>query len=318
MRRTGRGITRLSVPLLLILLSVAACSSVQPQPFSALATSTQQLRDGADASLAVLSAQARERFVMEAALGDGAKIQSLLLEQVQGDPFGWKTDGPVLFLQVARFRDGVFRLNNAVNGYAQLLVQLASPDLVDAKTFDQLAKDLNGNLRDATVTLGMTGANNKDIAIFSTIAAESALAFIESRRQSALVRVIEVNQTTIVEISAAGRSAIKRTAIALRSEYDQRSTGIANAIAGGERTSKVRELVDLNDRFIVQLGVLRTLDKSYLTLPRAHAELAEGLRHPKLTLDMVRQLYENGQHLYRLSQELTKAESKVKSAGGPQ
>jgi hypothetical protein len=68
---------------------VTACSNVQPQPFSALATSTQQLRDGADASLAVLSAQARERFVMEAAFGDGAKlpVQLALPDLANGKTF---------------------------------------------------------------------------------------------------------------------------------------------------------------------------------------------------------------------------------------
>jgi hypothetical protein len=62
----------------------------------------------------------------------------------------------------------------------------------------------------------MTGANDKDIAIFSTIAAESARGFIESRRQSALVRVkVDVAQNVVKALGALDDAiAVAKTALA--------------------------------------------------------------------------------------------------------
>ena len=59
--------------------------------------------------------------------GDVAKIEALLLTQPAGDPFGWASPDPPLFLKVARFREGVHRLNSVLVGYAGLLGSLPLP-----------------------------------------------------------------------------------------------------------------------------------------------------------------------------------------------
>ena len=114
----------------LAILGVAGCASISPAPFTALTTSIQQLRDGADASLSLVHERTRDRYIAEAAAGDVAKIEALLLTQPAGDPFGWASANPPLFLKAAQFRDGVHQLNSVLVSYAGLLGQLASPDLV--------------------------------------------------------------------------------------------------------------------------------------------------------------------------------------------
>ena len=107
------------------------------------------------ASLSVVHERTRDRYIAEAADGDVAKVQALLLTQPPGDPFGWASANPPLFLKAARFKEGVYRLNSVLVGYAGLLVQLASPELVSSEKLQQLAKDLNnGNLRNAVQALG--------------------------------------------------------------------------------------------------------------------------------------------------------------------
>ena len=158
--------------VVLAILGVVGCASISPAPFTALTTSIQQLRDGADASLSVVNERTRNRFIVEAAAGDVAKVEALLLKQPDEDTFGWTSPDLPLFLKVARFREGVHQLNSVLVGYAGLLGQLASPDLVSSDKFEQLAKDLNGNLKTAVQALGVSTPSKKEIAIFSTLATE--------------------------------------------------------------------------------------------------------------------------------------------------
>src|SRR6185503_13508807 len=73
--------------VMLAILVVSGCASISPAPFTALTTSTQQLRDSADAALSMVHERTRNRYVAEAASGDSAKIEALLLTQPAGETF---------------------------------------------------------------------------------------------------------------------------------------------------------------------------------------------------------------------------------------
>lgn len=304
-------------PLLLAILTVvlailgaAGCATISGEPFSALAASAQQLRDGADASLGAVHERVRDRHIAEAAAGDFDKIQALLLIQPSGDPFGWASPSPnpPLFVQAARFREGVNRLNSVLVSYAGLLAQLASPDLVKPETFEQLATDLNGNLKTAMQALGVQAQPNREIAIFSTLASGAFRAYLQSKQRSSLLKALQDNQATIDDTAELGASAVRITAAAIRNEYDIASKGLAQRKA-------IKELVELDDRFIKEIAGLRTLHQSYKALPAAHRELATGLAEPQRGLPMIRELYENGRDLYRLYEQLTKDDKKKKEGG---
>ncbi len=303
----------------LVILGVAGCASISPAPFTALTTSIQQLRDGADASLSVVHERARNRYIDEAASGDGAKVGALLLTQPAGDPFGWASPDPPLFLKAARFREGVYRLNSVLIGYAGLLGQLASPDLVSPETFEQLAKDLNGNLKTAFHSLGVSGPPDKEIAIFSTLATGAFRAYLQNKQRSSLLEALNNNQPAIQDAAELGASAVRLTAAALRNEYDLSSKKLADLVANPalsdlKKQAALRDLVDLDDKFIKEISVLRILHQSYVALPAGHRELATGLADPKRGLPMVRELFENGRELYRLYEELAKGDKKKESA----
>src|SRR4030043_286064 len=147
--------------IIFAILGIAGCPSIPPAPFTALTTSIQELRNGADASLSLVHERTRDRYIAEATAGDVAKVEGLLLTQPAGDPFGWASSDPPLFLKGARFKDGVHQLNSVLVGYAGLLGQLASPDLVSPEQFEQLARDLNGNLKNTVQALGVSAPSNK-------------------------------------------------------------------------------------------------------------------------------------------------------------
>lgn len=288
---------------LLILANATACSSIKGEPFTAFSTSVQQLREGADASLSTIQTRTRDRHIAEASAGDFAKIAPLLLVTVPGDPFGWTSSDPPLFMKTARFRDGVFRLNSTLVSYSGLLAQLSSGELAKAETFDQLARDLNGNLRSALSAVGVAQPPTKEIAILSTAAGAAFRAYIQSKQKGMLLDALRQNQPAIEETSELGASAVRIAALALRNEYDLHSAQLAS-------TRSVRELVELNDKFVKEMQALRILHHSYKSLPAAHLELAAGVSDPAIGLPMIRELWENGRNLLRLYEELSKVEKK--------
>lgn len=312
-------LTRFLIIIMFAILGVAGCASISPAPFTVLTTSTQRLREGADASLSLVYERTRDRYITEAATGDATKVDALLLKKPGGDTFGWVSSDPPLFFKVARFRDGVYRLNSTLIGYAGLLGQLASPDPVNSEKFEQLAKDLNGNLKNAVEVLGVSSPSNKEIAIFSTLGTAAFQAYLKNKQRSSLLKALNSNQPTIQKAAELCAYAVRITAGALRNEYNQRSTKLAALIANpnlsdsGKQTA-IRDLVELDVNFIKEISVLRTLHQSYMALPAAHKELATGVADPKRGLPMVIELLENGHELNRLYEELSK-DDKKKAAG---
>ena len=299
--------------VVLAILGVVGCASISPAPFTAPTTSTQELRNGADASLSLVHERTRDRYIAEAAAGDVAKVEGLLLTQPAGDPFGWASSDPPLFLKVARFREGVHRLNSVLVGYAGLLSQLASPDLVSPEQFDQLARDLNANLRTSVQALGVSAPSDKEIAIFSTLSAAAFQAYLKNKQRSSLLKALNSNQPAIQEAAELGVSAVRITAMALRNEYNQSSAKLAALIASPKlsesgKQATLRDLIELDEKFIKEISVLRTLHQSYAALPAAHQELAAGLVDPKHGLPMILELLEKARDLNRLHDELSKGD----------
>ena len=299
--------------IVLAIFGVAGCASISPAPFAAFTTSIQQVRDGADASLGLVHERARDRYVAEAAAGNVAKVEGLLLTQPDGDPFGWASPDPPLFLKVARFRDGVHRLNSVLVAYAGLLGQLASPDLVSPEQFEQLARDLNANLRTSAQALGVSAPSNKEIAIFSTLGTAAFQAYLKNKQRSSLLKALDSNQPVIQDAAELGASAVRITAMALRNEYNHSSATLAIAFAkpklsDSEKQATLRELIELDETFVKEISVLRTLHQSYTTLPAAHQELAAGLVDPKRGLPMILELLERARDLNRLHDELSKGD----------
>ena len=299
--------------VVLVILGVAGCASISPAPFTALTTSIKELRDGADASLSLVHERTRDRYIAEVAAGDVAKVEGLLLTQPAGDPFGWASSDPPLFLKVARFRDGVHRLNSVLVDYAGLLGQLASPDLVSPEKFEQLARDLNDNLRTSVQALGVSAPSNKEIAIFSTLSTAAFQAYLKNKQRSSLLKALNSNQPAIQEAAELGASAVRITGAALRNEYNHSSAKLAASIANPKlsdsgKQATLRELIELDEKFIKEISVLRTLHQSYMALPAAHQELAVGLVDPKRGLPMILELLEKARDLNRLHDELSKGD----------
>ena len=294
--------------------AISGCATtISQQPFQEFAESLQKVRSGADNSLGALYDQTRARYIDNTARG-GAALEAALLTTAQNDRFAWTTANPSvpppLYVTEARFRDGVYRLNSSLVDYATALVQLASPDLLSPETFNALATDLNNNLNKALPALGVQ-APAQGVAIFSAAATTAFRLYLQNKQRSALADAISKNQAAIQGAADLGRTATEITVRAVTSEYAERSGALAGQIqraaaSEADKRASAKNLIDLNDAFIKDLGILRALHQSYVDLPAAHADLAAAVTDPKVGIGAIRRLYEQGRELERLYEQLIK------------
>jgi hypothetical protein len=293
---------------------VTGCGTIQHQPFAEFTTSLQELQKGADKALEYNDIANRNRFIEETAEAstspDGEKaVSNLLIEPADGSPFAWKMDEVPLFMVSPRFRSGVYTLNSTLVAYSELLSSLADPELVSQKKFDDMSRDLNGSLNAAAETLELEDME-EGVGIFSVAASQAAHAYIEHRRQGKLREVLEENQDNITDISGRLQAAIRTAARNLRQTYEERSIKLARqlvpnpSVGLNSRKKTVAALVDLNDDYLSRLKVLETLDSTYRSLPKAHAELIEAMDKPGFNFAAVKGLYEKGKYMYDLYKEI--------------
>jgi hypothetical protein len=293
---------------------ITGCGTIQHQPFAEFTTSLQELQKGADKALEYNDISNRNRFIEETAevstTQDGEEaVSNLLIEGVEGNPFAWKMDEVPLFMVSPRFRSGVYTLNSTLVAYSELLASLAAPELVSQEKFDDMARDLNGSLSAAAATLELEGMD-EGVGIFSVAASQAAHAYIEHRRQGKLREVLEENQENISEISSKLQAAIRIAARNLRQTYEEQSIKLArhlvpnSSVGLDARRKTVAALVDLNDAYLSRLKVLETLDSTYRSLPKAHAELIEAVDKPGFNFAAVKGLYEKGKYMYDLYKEI--------------
>jgi hypothetical protein len=310
----------LGVFIAAVFLVGCATTKIKPEPFAEFSTSIQELRSGADKALELNVEQNRQYFINLTAKAsfdpNGAEdIMNLMIQKGDSaNPFSWKMDKTPLFMISQRFRSGVYSLNTSLVTYAELLKNLASSDLVSKKYFDTMANDLNENLNDTAKQLEIS-VEGKDLAIFSAAATAAAHAYIENRRQGLLRKAMEKNQENIAAIANHLQEAIGIAARNLRKEYDRRGKLLAVQLvpsSGGNlsvRRKRVKEFIALNEKFVARLSALEILSNSYGSLPNAHIELIRALEQPGLSLSAIRELYENGKHLYDLYKKLAPSET---------
>jgi len=280
----------------LLLLGLAACKSVQPEPFSEFDTALVKLRKGADSALAVNAKWASERFVasvveaqqrIDAAAAKGVEpeppdvqlIQGLLLETVAHNGLAPILPEDHLYLGAQRFRQGVYQLNSVFLHYAELLVQLASPSLAPKAQLRKLAKELNANAAAALKALGVTKLRDPARGVFSIAVGEASHLGFEAARRSQLQATLVKSQRTVQAYADKGREAIAIAARHSQQEYEQRSSQMLDAFVAASpsrRPKLAKGIVDLDTRYIKQLEALRSLDAAYARLPTAHSQLLKA------------------------------------------
>lgn len=279
---------------------VNGCAAkIKAEPFKAYADATRKLQGSADDSLKLAYEASASGFSRRVQTSKDA-ILGLMLMPDENDPFGWKVPAnkEALPLKVAAFRAGVNRLNSSLIQYADLLLQLASDELISSKQFEQMAGELNGNMKNAFSSFGKSPGDSK-AALFSAAAMTAARQYIESKRRSHLAEALRSNQKEIESAAGLGKEAARITAAVMRQEYNDESAELA-------RKTAVEPLLKLDERYIAQLQVLRSLHDAYDQLPVAHQQLSDSLESETSQLGQIQALYDNAMRIQHLCDDLKK------------
>jgi hypothetical protein len=297
---------------LLLALFIAGCASLSvstdPGPFEKYRDAFSQVQSSADAVLAVDYKWTYERFLQRAREGDPSTMQNLILAFPEEDYYLWDLPSEELFIKVKRTQQAFKSLNVAFAAYTSLLAQLASGSLVDLKTFDRLAKELNDNSLSAATALRVQ-APEKAVAIFSIAATEAARLYIEKKRKDYLIDIITDNQKGVDLFAGHATKVVKLVAIDIKAEYNNQIkplVGRWGRATGDTRVKIVEELIELNSEVTRLLETLRSLEQSYTLFARKHRELGEALSSDTVSRFQILDLINIGRRLSSLYRELAR------------
>lgn len=287
---------------------LVGCATVNPKPFAAYQSAVKEAQTGIDAAMSVNYSWTRSGFVEGFASNPEAKFSQLMIQPGAG--YAWSLAADPIYLKVKETRAAMADLNGAFSDYAELLVKLASNELVSTDAFDELAAELNGNTKAAAKALSFD-APNEGFALFSTAASEAARLYIEKRRQKHLKEIIRKNQANVAEYAMQSIELIHTIRGSMKAYYVDRLEPIKQswtASSGEKRLKATESALNLNEQFADAMRVLQELEVAYAELPKAHADLLTAIEKPSLTLHGIKDLYASGKRLQKLYKQLEKSE----------
>ena len=284
---------------LICVLASGCAAKIKTDTFKAYADANRKLQESADDSLKIAYDWSVSSYSRSVQTSKDA-IMGLMLMPDENDPFGWKAPEKksALPLKVASFRGGVNRLNSSLVQYADLLMQLASDEIISSKQFEQMAGDLNSGVKSAFSSIGQSPGDSK-VALFSAAAMTAAQQYIESKRKSHLIEALRSNQKEVESAAGLGKEAARILAALMRQEYNDESAELA-------RKASVEPLLKLDERYVAQLQILRALHDAYDQLPVAHQQLSSSLESESSQLGQIQALYENALRIQHLCADLKK------------
>jgi len=294
-----------AIAALLALAACVACApSINQDAFKKFEAATTELRDGADKSLTRQARWAQQRFEKSIQQSDidtltNRTVQMLLIDAVDGDPFGAQYPGPPFFVVTRSFHNAVNALNDALVDYASLLADLAGTGVVTQDELDRRVTDINNAARTAAA-LAHPQPPPASVVMVSIMASRFLEQFVENHQRELLMRAVRDNAVTLRDVCALFQDAMELAARQVRAEYDERSFALAEQIThtrtgSGHRRDLIKSLINLDNVYTAHLETLRTMRDVYARLPAAHAELA--LFGRASSMEEIHRLYEDARRV---------------------
>lgn len=260
--------------ILIVTLSVTGCAIQSPTqaPFQAFLDVTQQVDQSTNSVLEYDYQQEKQAFRTQLSQATAFDATALFLEPDLLDPFELSYPGQTpLFQTIAEHRRKARTANQLLTQYAALLVTLTS---ADTGSFD-IAREAESLNEQAITFLGTDGS-----ALFSTLFATAAKAYLENKRKNDLVELLAQGQNIVDRLSGLGQKTAELSAQGVKKNYDlafsQQARQIAPGTAAG--SSDIDGLFAINQRTIEQLRLLRELHQTYTSLPANHSLLISAVQ----------------------------------------
>ncbi|MDD5699164.1 MAG: hypothetical protein PHH77_11155 [Victivallaceae bacterium] len=303
MKKTNQLVSISGCGLALILIG---CSSLDPQPFKQFAVSAKSAQFGFNAVMRLNYDWSRNGYAAAFVTDKKAKLSQIIVRPEQGYAWKWGNQaGLPHYFSVRETGVALAGLNDAFSKYAALLAGLADASPVNQKTFVQMAENLNQNASEALETLDIPAASKK-FTIVSAAAIDAARWYIENRRKSYLVKAIRNNQRNVEKYSNLGNSLLAAIRNGIKAGYGKQMEVLKGRWQKNQDIEIVKQILELNEKYVKAMQTLQELEKAYTALPRANAELAVAVKEPELAKKSIKQLYTAALRIQQLYAELGK------------
>jgi len=189
-----------------------------------------------------------------------------------------------LFAKLEQMQSTMVAINGQLLQYAGLLVALAGADEASrfdpaeqAERFDQAASGLLGRLAGLGVNAGAPVGNG--LALFSTLAANAAGRYLESKRREHLVEVLVAGKAPLTRLVELSRQALEIAATSVTDQYQEQARTRFRAAIGGSAT--LDDVMAFNQQLQDRLNLLKTISGGYGALLNAHGQLISSLNQDR-------------------------------------
>lgn len=278
-----------------LVLLFTACAAVNPlstQPFQDYQSAISTLKDESDTALQTVYQTELDQFKSSISAGDNCQAQQLLLNFPADASYGYvypqlpsSCDLPnqPLFVSIAAMQQTLGTMNTQLLSYASLLVALAGADdatqfnaEAEAAKFNQNATSLLGQLNGLGVNT--SSVSSSGLALFSTIGANLAKAYLEGKRVDLLAEVLTDGLKPLQNFSSLAQQAMDITAQNAKTQYQNQAPGVLRGIITGQGGGSVDDLLGLNNQITKQLDLYKNIANGYGALPSSQQQLITALQ----------------------------------------
>lgn len=215
-------------------------------------------------------------------------------------------DATPLFALMASMSQTLGGLNQLLLNYAGTLQALAGADTVMQFNPETAAMQFTQQSQDLLTQVAALGGprpdiSGRDLALFSTVSANLARQYLESKRKEALAGVLQSGLEPLQRLSELAQRALDITAQSVKDQYQNDVFPLLRAAVSDQDGSALDRLLSTNQQLQSQLALLEKLSQSYAALVRSQQELIGAVnesRHANLGelilyASQIRQQYEN-------------------------
>ncbi len=286
----GRRFQVASAVIMLVILLTGCATTIETAPFQLFSQTVEYTGKTMDKVIHTTGDLFKDEFIRDFAANSDTQLSELKLKTTGDLSREIRQDSLPLFMQIGQSRVALILLNEALNSYAELLLQLANDKLLTPKMFSQLEKSLN---RSVTTVFKTLIPEQKTVVpeILSQTAGDLMRHYLESKRRSYLVEAIRENHHNIEAYSMLVREIVLKCRNDIKRYYTNETARMSEqwvvatkADKQKDREKLARAMVALNTQFINTLDLLEALDNAYAALPMANADLAIAVELPGTTL----------------------------------
>lgn len=280
------------IGLILFLSACAAVNPLQPQPFQDYQSAISTLKDESDQALQTVYQTELDQFKAKVVAGDKSEVAQLLINFPANQNFGWAYPAPSdpstqpnkpLFASIGDMQQTLAAMNTQLLNYAGLLLVLAGADdstqfdpTAAAQKFDSAATSLLGQLN--SVGVKTSGVQSKDLALFSTIAANLAKNYLEHKRADLLTQILNDGLKSLQLFADKAQEAMVITAANAETQYQNQSPSLARNVIQNSDAQALSSLLSLNDQMTKQLDLYKNIYNGYGALPNSQRQLINAVK----------------------------------------